>query len=359
MKSIDIGALVRPNIRNLKPYSSARSEFKGSASIFLDANESPYPNSLGGVARDGVNRYPDPLQKELKQAIGNRMKLDPKRIFLGNGSDEVIDLLFRVFCQPGLDRGLKCSPTYGMYQVSADINDVDLVDAPLLSNWQPDLPKILQLIQAYQPKLIFLCSPNNPTGNAMNREAVETILKAATGLVIVDEAYGDFAQEKSFLQSTETWPNLVVLRTFSKAWGMAGLRLGMAVANPEVVEVLNKIKPPYNLSSLVQEVALESVKGEGPEAQINEIIQERIRLQNELVQMDGVVEVFPSDANFLLVRFRDADRIFRSLRKLGTIVRDRQSYVQDTLRLTVGTPQENQALLQQLNNLFVPDHSIH
>lgn len=359
MKTVNIEALVRKNIRDLKPYSSARSEYGGIAEVFLDANESPYPNVLPAYEATDLNRYPDPLQKELKKAIGNRMTLDPQRIFLGNGSDEAIDLLFRAFCEPGLDRGLICSPTYGMYQVSAGINGVDLVDVPLKQDWQPDIEQLLQVIQAYQPKLVFLCSPNNPTGNAMDRKVVEAILKAATGLVVVDEAYGDFAPGKTFLNRTGQWPNLVVLRTFSKAWGMAGLRLGMAVANPETIAVLNKIKPPYNVSSLVQEVALEKVNGEGPQAQVNEIIQERGRMQNELIQMEGVVEVLPSDANFLLVRFEEAGRIFRQLRELGTIVRDRRQYVADALRLTVGTPLENQVLLQQLNNLFVPDHSIH
>lgn len=364
-KNIDIGFLVRENIRKLKPYSSARDEFKGKADIFLDANENPYPNYLrsGSTGEDRseppMNRYPDPLQSQLKEAIGKRMSLQPKKIFLGNGSDEAIDLLLRAFCEPGQDRALICSPTYGMYKVSAGINDVQLIDVPLTQDFQPDIPSLQKAILDYSPKLIFLCSPNNPTGNAMDKEAVEAILKASTGLVIIDEAYSDFAPDKSFLDSTEEWPQLVVLKTFSKAWGMAGLRLGMAVGCEEVIDILNKIKPPYNLSSIVQEVALEQISECGPESEIGEIIAERNRLRESLTQMEGVLEVFPSDANFLLVRFRNSEEVFNKLRDQGIVVRDRSSYVKDALRITVGTPQENQALLYQIESIFTPNFSIH
>ncbi len=390
-KAIDIQQLVRENVRKLKPYSSARSEFKGKADIFLDANENPYPNTLtlnlaeqseqseqserseqseqskqpkrSEQPKQGkpspLNRYPDPLQKRLKAAIGEKLVIDPGQLFLGNGSDEAIDLLFRAFCEPGQDRALICSPTYGMYQVSAGINNIELVDIPLTNDFQPDIPSIRKAIDQFSPKLIFLCSPNNPTGNAMERAAVEDILQSANGLVVVDEAYADFAPDKSYLKDTTEWPHLVVLKTFSKAWGMAGLRLGMAVANPEIIAVMNKIKPPYNLSSLVQDVALEKVLGTDPQIQIDEITSERNRLQDALVQMEGVLEVFPSDANFLLVRFEKAGEIFNQLRDLGIVIRDRRAYVDDALRITVGTPTENQALLYQIETIFSRNISIH
>lgn len=389
-KEIDIQSLLRKNIRNLKPYSSARGEFEGKAEIYLDANESPYPNLLSlklpyvsdeasfqphssndeetarastkeamGSGCSPLNRYPDPLQRRLKSAIGQWLSIDPENLFLGCGSDEAIDLLFRSFCEPGKDKALICSPTYGMYTVSAEINGVELVDIPLNARFQPDLPAIEAAIDEYSPQLIFLCSPNNPTGNAMGKEEVEEILAATSGLVIIDEAYGDFAPRKSFLKDSEVWPNLVVLKTFSKAWGMAGLRLGMAITSPEIVSVLNKVKPPYNLSSLVQEVALSKILGGFPKDQIDELILERERFREALNNLEGVLEVFPSDSNFLLVRFEKAGEVFCKLREQGTIIRDRRSYVEDALRITVGTPVENQAVLHQLESLFIPNHSIH
>ena len=342
----NINDLVRENVRRLKPYSSARSEFEGEAEIFLDANESPYGPEY--------NRYPDPLQKELKQAIGKRLKLSADSLFLGNGSDEAIDLLFRAFCEPREDKVLICSPTYGMYKVSAGINDIEVVDVPLDQDYQPDLPRLQKAMAETSPKLIFFCSPNNPTGNAMDRNRVEAILESAPGLVILDEAYADFAPEKSFLNAVEKWPNLVVLRTFSKAWGLAGLRLGIAAANPEVINVLNKIKPPYNLSSVVQKLALEKVKEGFPTAQVTELISQRESLTAQLKRNPSVLEVLPSDANFLLVRFRNAGEVFDQLRGQGTIIRDRRSYVPDGLRITIGTPEENQILINQLNRLLSP-----
>lgn len=389
-KEIDIQSLLRKNIRNLKPYSSARDEFEGKAEIFLDANESPYPNLLSlklpyvsdgdsfqphssneeeagsaamaeamGSGCSPLNRYPDPLQGRLKSAIGQWLSVDSKNLFLGSGSDEAIDLLFRSFCEPGEDKVLICSPTYGMYTVSAEINGVEVIDIPLNAQFQPDLPSLKAAIDEYSPKLIFLCSPNNPTGNAMGREEVEELLKATSGLVIIDEAYADFAPGKSFLKDSEVWTNLVVLKTFSKAWGMAGLRLGMAICNSEIVSVMNKVKPPYNLSSLVQEVSLSKILGGFPTDQIDELILERDRFREALNNLEGVLEVFPSDSNFLLVRFQKAGEVFYKLREQGTIVRDRRSYVKDALRISVGTPVENQTVLHQLESLFIPNHSIH
>ena len=342
----NINDLVRENVRLLKPYSSARSEFEGEAEIFLDANESPYGQEF--------NRYPDPLQKELKQAIGERLDLPADSLFLGNGSDEAIDLLFRAFCQPGQDKVLICSPTYGMYRVSAGINEVEVVDIPLDQDYQPDLPNLQKAMAETSPKLVFLCSPNNPTGNVMDRNRVEAILESAPGLVILDEAYADFAPEKSFLNAIDKWPNLVVLRTFSKAWGLAGIRLGIAAANPEVIAVLNKIKPPYNLSSPVQQLALKKVKEGLPSDQVTELITQKEILATRLRQNPAVLEVLPSDANFLLVRFRHAGEVFDRLRGQGTIIRDRRSYVPDGLRITIGTPDENQTLLNQLDRILTP-----
>ncbi len=275
---VDIQKLIRPNVRNLKPYSSARDEFKGFASVWLDANENPNNN--------GLNRYPDPLQWKLKARISELKNVPKESIFLGNGSDEAIDLLFRGFCEPGKDKALICSPTYGMYQVSADINNVKVVDVPLTADWQLNLEGIRIHFSDANLKLIFICSPNNPTGNSIRREDIIHVLSFFNGLVVIDEAYIDFAEQESLTNQLQNHNNLVVLQTLSKAWGLAGIRLGMAFANEEVIEVLNRIKPPYNVNQLTQEAALKKLNNlDGFQSEVNTILSERKTLGIELGQL--------------------------------------------------------------------------
>lgn len=352
MKEFDLEALVRPNVLRLKPYSSARDEFEGEAEIFLDANENPFPT--------GYNRYPDPHQRALKAVIAERLDLSPASIFLGNGSDEAIDLLFRVFCEPGQNRILSCPPTYGMYTVSAGINDIAIDKVPLTATFQLDMPQLERYFSSPAHKIIFLCSPNNPTGNLLNINDVREVLTRFPGIVVVDEAYVDFAPAGSVVELLSDFPNLVVLRTFSKAWGMAGLRLGMALASPEIIGLLTRIKPPYNVNQVTQELALEGLKNDGEMGEmVREIIQERGRLIESLLGLEGVNKVYPSDANFLLVEFAEAKKVFIALRNQGIIIRDRTRQVKDCLRITVGTPFENQRLLRCLELLLLPDISIH
>lgn len=343
---MNIQALVRPHIRDLKPYRSARDEFDGEAQVFLDANE----NSFGSVVGGGYHRYPDPLQHKVKQRLAAIKGVRSEQIFLGNGSDEPIDLLFRAFCEPRRDHALTMPPTYGMYQVSADINQVKVVPVPLTDQFQINLSDTMSALRA-GTKLIFVCSPNNPSGNLLSANAIQTILKKAPGLVVLDEAYIDFAPEASWLSRLDEHPNLVVLQTFSKAWGMAGLRLGAAYAHPEIVEVLNKIKPPYNLNSLTQEKALEAMEQvEQKDQMVQDILAQREPLAKALADLPVVEQIYPSDANFLLVKVDDADRRYRDLVQSGTIVRNRSrvTLCENCLRITVGTPDENEVLLKQM-----------
>lgn len=352
MKAFDLDALVRPNVLSLSPYSSARDEFEGEAEVYLDANENPFPTRY--------NRYPDPHHRAVKAELAPLLGLDPRNIFLGNGSDEAIDLLFRVFCRPGQDRIVSCPPTYGMYKVSAGVNDIGIDQVPLTDNFQPDLKGLSSYFDSDIHKLLFLCSPNNPTGNLMERNAVKEVLEQFKGMVVVDEAYIDFAPDGSLSNLLAEYPNLVVLRTFSKAWGLAGLRLGMALASPEVIGLMDRIKPPYNVNLVTQRLALEALHNRAEMGNmVREIIQERERLIECLNNLEGVVKVYPSDANFLLVEFLHPHEIFRSLRQKGIIVRDRTQQVHNCLRITVGTPNENQRLLQSLELLLLPDISIH
>ncbi|HAP69423.1 MAG TPA: histidinol-phosphate transaminase [Flavobacteriales bacterium] len=340
----DVQSLIRKNVRNLKPYSSARDEFKGTASVWLDANENPNNN--------GLNRYPDPLQKKLKERISKLKSVPTKNIFLGNGSDEAIDLLFRGFCEPGKDKALICSPTYGMYQVSADINDVEVIDVPLTSDWQLNTKSIQKHFAEPNLKLIFICSPNNPTGNSMNKEDVLALVSAFNGLVIIDEAYIDFSEVTSLSTELEKYNNLVILQTLSKAWGLAGIRLGMAFANTEIIDVLNRIKPPYNINQLTQEVALKELAYEEKfQVEADAIILERKRLKNELQPLKNVLGIYPSDANFLLVRFANPKEIYAVLSSKGIVVRDRSNVVEGCLRITVGTEKENALLIKGLKKL--------
>jgi len=344
----NLDALVRTNIRTLKPYSSARDEFKGEASIFLDANE----NSLGSPLVKWYNRYPDPLQLKVKEKIAFIKKISVDQIFLGNGSDEAIDLLYRCFCEPGIDEVVIFPPTYGMYEVSANINNVKLNRVPLTEQFQLDLEALEQTIKP-STKIIWICSPNNPTGNSIDREAIEMILNNFDGLVVIDEAYINFSRQKSWLSDLQDYPNLVVLQTLSKAWGLAGIRLGMAFASPEIIGYLNKVKPPYNISEPVQELAVKALEEIG---QVNDMIvtlvNERQNMTTSLLQNEEVVKIYPSDANFLLVKFKDASRLYKYFVEQGIVVRDRSNVIlcEGCLRITVGTPQENQKLLGSLNS---------
>lgn len=341
---VDIQRLIRPNVRNLKPYSSARDEFKGSASVWLDANENPN--------NTGLNRYPDPLQWKLKARISELKNVPKENIFLGNGSDEAIDLLFRAFCEPGKDKAIICSPTYGMYQVSADINNVEVVDVPLTADWQLNLIAIESEFSDSSIKLLFICSPNNPTGNCMQRSDVLQLASNFSGLVVIDEAYIDFSEQESFVSELENHNNLVILQTLSKAWGLAGIRLGMAFANEEVIEVLNRIKPPYNVNQLTQEAALKKLNDlDGFQSEVNTILSERKRLGIELEKLKNVLHIYPSDANFLLVKFTQPKSIYNALTEQGIVVRDRSKVAEGCLRITVGTPEENAQLLAELKRL--------
>lgn len=346
---MNIEQLVRPHIRDLKPYSSARDEFTGQADIFLDANE----NSLGSATEAPHHRYPDPLQRAVKAQLAPLKGVRPEQIFLGNGSDEPIDLLFRAFCEPRRDHVITMPPTYGMYQVSAELNQVKVVPVPLHDNFQIN---IAEVITALRPgtKLVFICSPNNPSGNLMALASIELILQKAKGLVVVDEAYIDFVPQATLLPLLDRYPHLVVLQTFSKAWGLAGLRLGMAFAHPAVVAVLNKIKPPYNVNGLTQAKALEALAAADHKDQmVATLCAERQRLAEGLAALPPVLKVYPSDANFLLVRVDDAPLRYQQLMRLGIIVRDRSrlALCEGCLRITVGTPAENDILLAQLAGL--------
>jgi histidinol-phosphate aminotransferase len=344
----NLDALVRTNIRTLKPYSSARDEFKGEANIFLDANE----NSLGSPLVKWYNRYPDPLQLKVKEKIGFIKKIPGDQIFLGNGSDEAIDLLYRCFCEPGIDEVVICPPTYGMYEVSANINNVKLNRVPLTEQFQLDLEALEQAIKP-STKIIWICSPNNPTGNSFDKEAIEMILNNFDGLVVIDEAYINFSRQKSWLSDLQDYPNLVVLQTLSKAWGLAGIRLGMAFASKEIIGYLNKVKPPYNISEPVQELAIKALDEIG---QVNDMIvilvNERQNLVTSLLLQKEVLKIYPSDANFLLVKFKDASGLYKYFVDQGIVVRDRSNVVlcEGCLRITVGTPQENSKLLESLNS---------
>lgn len=346
---MDINDLVRENIKNLKPYSTARDEFKGQASVFLDANE----NSYGSPLPANYNRYPDPLQLDLKDAISKIKGVPIENTFLGNGSDEAIDLLFRAFCNPGKDNVIVLPPTYGMYEVSANINDVEIRKVSLLPNFQLDMEKIAETIDQ-NTKLIFICSPNNPTGNSINREDIETILTNFKGLVVVDEAYINYARQKTFIQELTEYANLVILQTFSKAWGLAALRLGMAFSSRKVIDILNKIKPPYNINQATQDLAFEALKNIGQVNDwIKESVAERQRLSDVLNDLKIVTKVYPSDANFILVEVTNALQIYDTLVNQGIIVRDRSKVTlcEGCLRITVGTKEENDHLLNVLKNI--------
>lgn len=345
-KVFNLRDMVRPHIAALKPYSSARDEYSGQEGVFLDANENPSGSVNGGV----YNRYPDPLQNALKAKLSAIKQVGVNQIFFGNGSDEAIDLLFRAFTQPGLDNVIILPPTYGMYEVSASINDVEIRKVPLTADFQMDVEAVFRAVNA-QTKIIFICHPNNPTGNLMEDAAIQEVLRRFQGLVVVDEAYMDFAKATSTISQLSTFPNLVVLQTFSKAWGLAALRLGVAYASPEIIALLNRIKPPYNIGKHTQETALQAMgRQEEKEVMVSNIIEQRDRLADSLKKMPLIKKVYPSDANFLLVKVVDAIAVYRYLLEKKIIVRDRSKVTlcEDCLRITVGTAEENALLLTSL-----------
>lgn len=345
----DLQEIIRPNIRNLVPYSSARDEFKGEASIFLDANE----NALGSPLTKWYNRYPDPMQWAIKEKLSAIKSVPAQQIFLGNGSDECIDVMIRAFCEPAIDNIIIVPPTYGMYEVSANINNVAIKKVPLTSHFQLDMPALEDAIDG-GTKMIFLCSPNNPTGNSLRRDDIEVLLENYFGIVVIDEAYINFSRQKSFVTDLAKYPNLVVMQTLSKAWGLAALRVGMAFASEDIIRVMNKIKPPYNINQASQELVLRALDEVG---QVNDMIRvlvdERNRLAANLEQLTIVEKVYPSDANFLLVKINQAHQVYETLLTKGIVVRDRSNVTlcEGCLRITVGTENENNSLLQAIQSI--------
>lgn len=343
---MNLSRLLRPNIAALKPYASARDEFEGTASVYLDANENPFPSAH--------HRYPDPHQQSLKKRISEIKHVPLTKIFVGNGSDEAIDLLFRAFCVPGQDDVIILHPTYGMYSVSAAIHDVKIISVPLTRDFDLDANAVLKAVTP-KTKIIFLCSPNNPTGNRLNRDAIQNLLTSFDGIVIVDEAYIDFSSDVSWVTQLDKFENLVVLQTLSKAWGLASLRIGLCFAHPEIISILGKIKPPYNISGIAQQLAEEALQQvDKKENMVRDILQERERLVHDLKTSSVVDHVYPSDANFVLVRMKaNARTIYEALLTKGIVVRDRSSVkmCEGCLRITVGTKKENDQLLDYLRSL--------
>ncbi len=342
----ELDKLVRENIKKMTPYSSARHEFAGEATVFLDANE----NSFGSPLEENYNRYPDPLQLKLKEKISQIKGVPVQNIFLGNGSDEAIDLLFRVFCYPGKDNVIILPPTYGMYEVCAEANDVQVKKVSLLPEFQPDLASIEEAVDV-NTKMIFICSPNNPTGNSINRSDIEVLLNNFNGLVIIDEAYINYARQKTFIPELTEYPNLVILQTLSKAWGLAGLRLGMAFAGQPVIDYLNKVKYPYNINTATQKLTLEALNNiSSVNNWTKTTVEQREWIISQLKQLVFVNKIYPSDANFILVKMENAKKIYEYLAGKGIIVRDRSKVIlcEDCLRITIGTPDENNQLVDAL-----------
>ncbi len=347
--SFDLNSLLRPHIAKLQPYTSARDEYTGKEGVFLDANENPF----GSITEQDFNRYPDPYQSALKEEIAKIKGVRPGQIFLGNGSDEAIDLLYRAFCNPGKDNVILLPPTYGMYEVSANINDVEIRKVALTPDFQLQPEQILAAADA-NSKILFICSPNNPSANKAKREDILFLLENFKGLVVVDEAYIDFSDEPSFTNELDRFPNLLVMQTFSKAWGLASLRLGMAFASEELIRILNKIKPPYNISGLTQETVLAAIKDKAKvDRMIQDILAEREFLKGELEKLSFVQKIHPSHANFLLVQIPNANQVYDDLIKEKVIVRNRAKVLlcADCLRITVGTREENEALLKALSKV--------
>jgi len=341
----DLEKVVRPNVKRLTPYSCARDDYKGKEGIFLDANENPFGT---------LNRYPDPYQNELKKAVSKLKGIPVEKIFLGNGSDEIIDLCFRIFCVPGSDNALTFAPSYGMYQVSAAVNDINMITVPLDQNFQIDMKSVTPFLSDKNLKLVLICSPNNPTGNCMNRVTLERIIYRFSGIVLIDEAYIDFADKSSLKDSIDRYPNLIVMQTFSKAYGLASVRVGMAFASGEIVSFLNKVKPPYNISSVNQKTILRRTANRSYyNGQVRKIRSERERMAAELKKISTVKKVWPSDANFLLVKVNDANGTYNYLVDNKIIVRNRHSVADNCLRITIGTRRENDRLLKVLKEIGI------
>jgi histidinol-phosphate aminotransferase len=343
---ININNLLRKNIRELKPYSTARDEYTGNIGIFLDANE----NSFGSVPTGSLNRYPDPYQKEIKKKLAEIKNVNSKNIFIGNGSDEAIDLLFRAFCEPGKDSVLIMPPTYGMYKVAAEINDIKTIEVPLNKNFQIEIEDVLKNIES-TTKIIFICSPNNPSGNLLKTNSIKTILNEFNGIVVIDEAYIDFAQSDSWNNELNDFNNLVVLQTFSKAWGLANIRVGMAFANEIIISVLDNIKYPYNVNGVSQQIITDALDNELiKNSVVNNIILERERLAEAISKINFIEYVFPSDSNFLLAKVKDANKVYNFLLENKIIVRNRSNMIHcdECLRFTVGTVEENKKLIEIL-----------
>ena len=346
--SFDINNLIRENVKLMKPYSSARDEFEDfdtADMIFLDANENPFQN--------GVNRYPDPQQSNLKSVLATQNKVSKKQILLGNGSDEVLDLIFRAFCEPKVDNVITLPPTYGMYGVLANLNNIENREVLLSSDFQPKVEQILEVVDACS-KILFLCSPNNPSGNSFSDDAVVKLLENFKGLVVIDEAYIDFSEKESWLNRLSDYPNLIITQTLSKAYGLAGIRLGICYASEEIIAVLNKIKPPYNVNELTQQRALERLsEPEKIKGEILSIIEQRVKLLEVLVDVNFVEKIYPTEANFILIKVDDANKRYDELIAKGIVIRNRttQPLCENTLRLTIGTEVENKKLIEVLKQL--------
>ncbi|NQT59114.1 MAG: histidinol-phosphate transaminase [Bacteroidetes bacterium] len=354
-KTINLQELLRPNIRGISPYSSARSEFSGDAEVFLDANENF--QDFVGTSGSPRNRYPDPFQRELKDRVAKLFGISAETLFLGNGSDEAIDLLYRAFAAPGVDKAVILPPTYGVYKVFADVNDIEVIRVPLTSTFTINMDKLRDVVEsepANQLKLLFVCSPNNPTGNSVDPAVLKQVLEMFPGIVVVDEAYQDFSSNPSAMDLLGSYENLVVLRTFSKAWGLANVRLGMAIASPEIALVLKNIKYPYNLSGPAQEVAARALETEALVREgMRQIIASRLKLTTDLCEIPYVQKVYPSDANFILVKVTDADRLYHELRAKGIIIRNRNSEpgCEGCVRITIGSDSENARLAAAMKEL--------
>ena len=348
VKNLNLESLVRENVKSMRPYSSARDEFNELNSedmIFLDANENPFEN--------GINRYPDPLQNQVKQKLTEIHKISQEQMLLGNGSDEVLDLIFRAFCEPNNDNIITLPPTYGMYQVLAEVNAIEVKEVLLNNNFQPDVDTILNAVNA-NTKLLFLCSPNNPTGNSFSEEAVLTLLDKFKGLIVIDEAYIDFSKQQSWLKRLEEFPNLIITQTLSKAYGMAGIRLGICYASKEIISILNRIKPPYNVNQLTQQKAISRLSDlKQIRHQIADILVERERLSDALKDISCVKTIYPSDANFILIKVDDATKRYNQLLEQNIVIRNRskQHLCDNCLRLTIGTPIENKKLIEAFKSL--------
>ncbi len=344
MKSTkNITQLVRPAVLAMQPYSSARDESGGIEGIFLDANENPFGEN---------NRYPDPYQKTLKQKISQLKTISPENIFIGNGSDEIIDHIYRVFCNPGKDKAMIFNPTFGMYQVAAELNEVEIIDVPLTQDFQINIEEAKKYFSDKNLKVVAICTPNNPTGNNINPEDIDFILNNFNGIIAIDEAYIEFTDQKSYLEKIKDYPNVVVFQTMSKAWGIAGVRIGMAYANVEIIQLLNKVKHPYNISVVNQKAALDALnKLDEFEKRKSIILSEKEKVYQELEKLSIITKIYPSDANFFLVEFSNADNIFSKLLEQNIIVRNQSTKIKNCLRITIGTPEENQKLIQLLKKL--------